>query len=140
MCGMIDWYRDCFQLPAWWWPTRTETERRLVDKMHNDGVWLTVLLTSPWWDCSELRNIVDGDLEMRRGRWRRLMVGRRGLPVYGTMEHESDAKQQEFLDAWVRIANEVPLRRGDVLLPGIVREIGDEGRSENGEGSIWQYT
>lgn len=134
--GMIDWYRGFFKLGGWWMPTESDpndsgktiqnTINRLrADDSHNDGMWLTVLMTSPWAYCPLLDKF---KAEMIKDSQHNLLVDHSlssygfmtSLPSYKNRDHRSDVRQQEFLEAWVKAANEWTVQRlpnGNVVTP-----------------------
>ncbi|KAI5460335.1 hypothetical protein BGZ63DRAFT_404809 [Mariannaea sp. PMI_226] len=105
--GMMDWYRTIFHMPGWWHEPKNEREQELIDRHHCDGVWLTVLLTSPWSHRPEFDDLLGRNKEPLRDAFGRLLIKANGLPAYATNEHESDAQCQNFLDRWMEVANTI---------------------------------
>ncbi|QPG95438.1 hypothetical protein C2857_000665 [Epichloe festucae Fl1] len=108
MYGMMDWYRLCFNMTS-----------RYEDAVaaHKDGIWRTVILTSPWWDWPEfahlyVKTVRDADgvpLRDANGRIRR-----------ETRDPCDDRLEDDFMDLWEGVANTRPLRKhlcGRVMLP-----------------------
>ncbi|KFG79576.1 hypothetical protein MANI_022039 [Metarhizium anisopliae] len=108
MYGMMDWYRLCFNMTS-----------RYEDAVaaHEDGIWRTVILTSPWWDWPEFAYLYVKTIRDDKGVPQRDANGR----VMREMRDPYDDKlEDEFMDIWERVANTRPLRKhanGQVFLP-----------------------
>ncbi|KZZ90873.1 hypothetical protein AAL_07099 [Moelleriella libera RCEF 2490] len=108
MYGMMDWYRLCFSMTS-----------RYEDAVaaHADGIWRTVILTSPWWNWPEFTHLFS-----------ETVLDAQGVPLLnadGRMRREmrdpyDDKLEDEFMDLWERVANSRPLQKrpnGQVMLP-----------------------
>lgn len=109
MYGMMDWYRLCFDMTS-----------RYEDAVaaHKDGIWRTVILTSPWWDWPDFTHL-----------FFKTVRDAKGLPVKdattGRIKRDmrdpyDDTLEDEFMDVWERVANAKPLRKhtnGQLVLP-----------------------
>ena len=99
MYGMMDWYRSCLCKTS-----------RYVDAVqaHADGVWLTVLKTSPWFDWPEFIDVYSTPYVDRRAS-RHYDVHGRLIRVKRHIYHAK--REDEFMDLWERVANARPLTK-----------------------------
>lgn len=107
MLGMMDWYRDCFQMTARW-------EDAVV--AHSDGVWRAVLETSPWRNWPEFFNLLKEPVLEADGRPKRDASGR---VLYRDKDPRVEGMEDAFIDIWEEVANrrplDVKLRRPNVM-------------------------
>ncbi|KAK2595624.1 hypothetical protein QQS21_006671 [Conoideocrella luteorostrata] len=108
MYGMMDWYRLCFNMTS-----------RYEDAVaaHRDGIWRTVILTSPWWDWPEFAYLYVKTVRDAHGAPQRDANGR---VQRETRDPYDDKLEDEFMDLWEKVANTRPLRKhanGKVMLP-----------------------
>ncbi|GAO15856.1 uncharacterized protein UV8b_07740 [Ustilaginoidea virens] len=108
MYGMMDWYRLCFNMTS-----------RYEDAVaaHKDGIWRTVILTSPWWDWPEFAYLYVKTVRDANGVPQRDAAGRIRRE---TRDPYDDRLEDDFMDLWERVANTRPLGKhpdGTVVLP-----------------------
>ncbi|KAI5460334.1 hypothetical protein BGZ63DRAFT_387049 [Mariannaea sp. PMI_226] len=96
MLGMLVWYRLIFK-------ARFELNDPDVQA---DGMWVHLLLSSPWWDCPELQGALDAETRLGNGKFIRNMDG-----MSANMKAEEREKERKFLTFWGLTISRLPLRR-----------------------------
>ncbi|CAM1503584.1 Fc.00g011750.m01.CDS01 [Cosmosporella sp. VM-42] len=115
MIGMINWYRK-----TWHLATFLNIPLEFSHALPQDGVWLTVLLTSPWCDHPAFDDVKGENREMMKDDNGDFFVDKFGMPIYSTKEYHSPAALEEFLEVWHTVANTEELPKnpnGEVILP-----------------------
>ncbi|KAF5023180.1 hypothetical protein F66182_4761 [Fusarium sp. NRRL 66182] len=84
--------------------------------MH-DGLWRSLLLGSPWFDCPIFEDLL---FEIRKKANGEVMLDKDGNPQKQKRDPRSEELEEAFFDRWWYKASKLPLRRfpnGDAVLP-----------------------